>query len=129
MEYAAWPFHGKAFSPRGGAHHRSAERCQHTREPEAPYGSAVGEAVWDRHGGCKGCTFGKHGDFFAVDIATAQGQIPVPDSTRPGLRDVDVMLPWVSAARMPGVLEASRPIDVMRTDAAPRSDRKGCLRV
>jgi hypothetical protein len=33
--------------------------------------------AFNSNGTYKGCTFGKHGDFFAVDIATAQGQIPV----------------------------------------------------
>jgi hypothetical protein len=38
--------------------------------------------AYNNDGSYTGCAFDRHGHFFAVDIGTAQGQVPVPDSGR-----------------------------------------------
>src|SRR5581483_147848 len=52
---------------------------------DIPPASAAGgfeSGAFNNNGTCTGCAFDRKGHFFAADIGTAQGQIPVPDDGR-----------------------------------------------
>jgi len=74
-----------------GRHGRFTGRTIFVPGPYANPGSRIGGDIppdaaasnaFNNNGTFTGCTFDHHGDLLATDIATAQGQLPVPDDGR-----------------------------------------------